>query len=73
MKKFTPPVWHSPDEKILDCKEKIKVLNENLIEIIELSQEALEDTVLMGGDEKQFKSVLSEAIESLTNPYKKNR
>jgi hypothetical protein len=47
------------------------VLNENLAEIQEMSQEALEDAILMGCDEAQFREVVRKLVESLVNPYKK--
>ena len=37
------PIWRQPDGKPLSCYEKIKVLNENLAEIRQLAQDALED------------------------------
>lgn len=65
------PVWLDPEGKPLSCLEKIKVLNENLEEIRELAQEALEDAVLMGCDEAQFGQVMRELVASLENPYAK--
>jgi hypothetical protein len=65
------PVWLTPDGKPVSCLEKIKVLNENLEEIRALSQDALEDAVLMGCDEAQFRDVLAQLIASLENPYGK--
>jgi hypothetical protein len=67
------PVWRQPDGKPLSCVEKIKVLNENLAEIRQLAQDALEDGLLMGGSEKQLRSVLHELIDGLTNPYRKDK
>ena len=49
--------------------EKLKVLRENLEEIQQLCQDALEDAVLMGCDERQFKQVLENLVQSLENPY----
>ena len=49
--------------------EKIKVLNENLEEIGELAQDALEDAILMGCDEAQVRAVLQRLVEDLSNPY----
>ncbi|WP_120497050.1 hypothetical protein [Kiloniella sp. EL199] len=62
-------VWRQPDGEPLSCLEKIKVLNENLEEIRELSQDALEDAVLMGGDEGQLREVLKTIVDDLVNPY----
>ncbi len=65
------PVWRTPEGEPLSCVEKIKVLNENLQEIYELSQEALADAVLMGCDEGQIREVLARLVRSLENPYGK--
>jgi hypothetical protein len=67
------PVWRQPDGKPLACVEKIKVLNENLAEIRQLAQDALEDGLLMGGSEEQLRQVLRQMIDSLENPYGKGR
>ena len=69
-KKFEIPVWLQPDGAPLSCREKIKVLNENLEEIREMAQDALEDGILMGCDEAQLREVLSALVESLDNPYR---
>jgi hypothetical protein len=65
------PVWRQPDGKPLSCIEKIKVLNENLAEIRQLAQDALEDGLLMGGSEDQLRKVLRDLIDNLENPYAK--
>jgi hypothetical protein len=44
-------------------------LGENLEEIRQLAQDALEDAVLMGCDEAQFRAVLADLITRLQNPY----
>ncbi len=67
---FTIPVWREPDGGPLSCLEKIKVLNENLEEIREMAQDALEDGILMGCDEAQLREVLRVLVESLENPYR---
>ena len=71
---FDPPaVWRRADGSVISCVEKIKVLNENLAEIYELAQEALEDAVLMGCDERQFRQVIETIARDLVNPYKKDK
>jgi hypothetical protein len=65
------PVWRTPEGEAVSCVEKIKVLNENLTELRELAQEALEDGVLMGCDERQLREVLAGIIAGLVNPYRK--
>ena len=64
------PVWHTPEGEPVSCVEKIKVLNENLAELRALAQDALEDAVLMGCDERQVREVLAGIVARLVNPYK---
>ncbi len=63
-------VWRSPSGEIVACVEKLKMLRENLEEIQQLCQDALEDAVLMGCDEGQFRHVLANLVETVENPYK---
>ena len=65
------PVWRTPEGEPVSCVEKIKVLNENLTELKELAQEALEDAVLMGCDEQQVRDVLAGIVAGIINPYRK--
>ena len=65
------PVWLTPEGDPVSCVEKIKVLNENLAELRELAQDALEDGVLMGCDEAQLREVLAGIIAGLVNPYRR--
>ena len=71
--KLVLPVWKTPEGEPVSCIEKIKVLNENLEEIQAMAQEALEDAVLMGCDEAQFRRVLHDLVEGLVNPYRKEK
>jgi len=48
------------------------VLNENLAELRDMAQDALEDAVLMGCDEAQFRRVVQALLDGLINPYKKS-
>ena len=45
MSKLKLPNWLTPAGEPVSCLDKIKVLNENLEEIRELAQDALEDAV----------------------------
>ena len=64
-----PSVWYQPDGLPVSCVEKIKVLNQNIDEIQQLAQDALEDAVLMGCDEAQVRAVLREIVDDIVNPY----
>lgn len=67
------PIWKQPDGKPVSCVEKIKVLNENLAEIQQSTQDAFEDALLMGCDEKQIIDVLMNIVQDLRNPYKEKK
>jgi hypothetical protein len=70
---FQPPIWNDPGGSPLSCREKIKVLNENLEEIREMCQDALEDAILMGADEDQIRRTLNDLVASLVNPYQSRK
>lgn len=72
-KGLDPPTWRQPDGKPVSCLEKIKVLNQNLEEIRQLSQDALEDAVLMGCDEAQIREVFTQMLAGLNNPYRQKK
>ena len=65
------PVWRTPEGEPVSCLDKIKVLNENLTELRGLAQDALEDAVLMGCDERQVREVLGAIVAGLVNPYRR--
>jgi hypothetical protein len=69
--KLEIPVWRQPDGQPVSCVDKIKVLNENLEELQQMAQDALEDAILMGCDEAQIREVLERLVGSLDNPYRK--
>ena len=64
-------VWRQPDGALVSCEEKLVVLRENLDEIRQQSQDALEDAILMGCDEAQVREVFDQMIRALENPYAK--
>lgn len=68
---FNIPVWKQPDGHPVSCLEKVKVLNQNVVEIRQLAQDALEDAVLMGCDEDQVRAVFYDLVSKLENPYGK--
>jgi hypothetical protein len=65
------PRWLTPEGEPVSCLDKIKVLNENLEELRDMAQDALEDAMLMGCDEQQFRGVLHQLADGLVNPYRK--
>lgn len=67
----TLPVWVRDDESIVSCTEKIKVMKENFVEIVQITQDAFEDGLLMEVSEQQMRAVLHQLVDELINPYKK--
>ena len=61
-KKILPKIWKGSNNKAISCSEKIKLLNENIIEIKRMTDDAIEDAILMGADENQ---VIETIIQSL--------
>jgi hypothetical protein len=65
------PTWVRDDKSVVSCTEKIKVMKENFDELKQLSQDAIEDGLLMEVSENQIKSALHQMIDDLVNPYSK--
>ena len=61
--------WRSADGGIIACVEKLKMLRENLEEIEALCQDAIDDAVLMGCQEAQFREVLGGLVARLRSAY----
>ncbi|NJO56433.1 MAG: hypothetical protein HC834_09010 [Rhodospirillales bacterium] len=66
-------VWRQADGRPVACDEKLRVLNENLIELQQMAQDAFEDALLIGCAEDQVRLVLQDLVESLVNPYRGER
>lgn len=62
-------VWRSPQGTVIACVEKNKVMHENLIEIQQVCQDALDDAVLMGCDPQQFLDVLGKLVMKLESEH----
>ena len=66
MKKFEEQLWIDKDKKIISCTETNKVLNENFLEVYNVLQNALDDGILMGCDENDFKNKLKSLVNDLS-------
>jgi hypothetical protein len=62
------PTWIRDDKSVVSCTEKIKVMKENFDELKQLSQDAIEDGLLMEVSEKQMKEALHQMVDDLLNP-----
>ncbi len=71
MSKISLPTWIRDDNSIVACTEKIRVMQENFDEILQITQDAFEDGLLMEVSEAQMRETLHQLVDSLINPYKK--
>ena len=62
-KNILPKTWEGLDDENISCTEKIKILNENIIEIDQFIEDALEDAVLMGSNPEQVIKVIIKSLE----------
>lgn len=64
------PKWHGDNGEIIACTEKIKVMTQNMTELHQIAQDALEDALLMGCNEQQVRQYLLDLVAHLENPYR---
>jgi hypothetical protein len=69
----TLPIWVRDDNSIVACTEKIKVMKENFAEIAQITQDALEDGLLMEVSEQQMREALHKLVDDLVNPYQQQK
>ncbi len=63
--------WVRDDGSVVSCTEKVKVMNENLDELLQMAQDLFEDGLLMEVSEAQMRDVLQRLVQSVHNPYQK--
>lgn len=63
------PIWHDANGQVIACVEKLKVMKENIEELVQSAQDTFEDAILMGCDEEQVRAYLVELMRTLKNPY----
>lgn len=63
------PKWLRDDGSVVSCTEKVKVMTENFDELRQITQDALEDGLLMEVSEAQMREALHQLIDELVNPY----
>ena len=71
MKKFEEQLWIDKEKKIISCIETNKVLNENFLEVYNVLQSAIDDGILMGCDEEDFKKKLKRLVNDLSFSIRK--
>ena len=45
---YLPEIWLGPDGEPVSCHDKLALLRDNLAELHDMAQEALEEAVVMG-------------------------
>ncbi len=69
---LTPPdIWPGADGAPLSCREKLKVLAENHVELAQVMRDAFEDAVLMGVDEAAMRRILVGLVQALPSPKRR--
>ncbi len=60
--------WRQVDGTPIDCREKLRVLEENHAELAQVMRDAFEDAVLMGVDEAAMREHLAATVRALRSP-----
>lgn len=62
--------WLQSDGKLVTCKEKLKILEENKTELTQYMQDVFEDALLIGVDEEFMRDFLKDMVDQLRSPVK---
>ena len=65
-----PQQWKLSDGGLVSCREKLKTLQENHVELAQVMQDAFEDAMLMGVDESEMRRVISDMVDALRSPVR---
>ena len=64
-------IWLNKSQEIISCDEKLKILNENILELENNLQNIFDDAVIMGCDEKDFKKKVVNIVNNLKFSFDK--
>ena len=68
--KLYPDFWKTSNNSKISCKEKIIILNNNVIELQNLINQIYDEAILMGVDKKQIKKVINNLAINLNTKLK---
>ena len=68
--KLYPDFWKTSNNSKISCKEKIIILNNNVIELQNLINQIYDEAILMGVDKKQIKKVINNIAINLNTELK---
>ncbi len=60
--------WLRPDGTPIDCREKLRVLDDNEAELAQTMRDAFEDAILMGVGPDRIRERLHALIDQLRDP-----
>ena len=69
-KNVYPKIWYSKNKEKLSCKEKILLLNNNILEFYELANEIYDEAILMGVRKEQIEEVLVNTAKNINSKLK---
>ena len=69
-KNIYPKIWYSKNKEKLSCKEKILLLNNNILEFHELANEIYDEAILMGVRKEQIEEVLANTVKNINSKLK---
>ena len=68
--KLYPDFWKTSNNSKISCKEKIIILNNNIIELQNLINQIYDEAILMGVDKQQIKKVINSLLTNLNTDLK---
>jgi hypothetical protein len=68
-----PTHWPGLDGNAVGCREKLKMLAENYVEVSQVLQDVFEDAVLMGVNESAMRRILTDIVAGLESPRRAAR
>ena len=68
--KLYPDFWRTSNNSKISCKEKIVILNNNVIELQNLINQIYDEAILMGVDKEQIKKVINNLATNLNTELK---
>ena len=68
--KLYPDFWKTSNNSKISCKEKIVILNNNIIELQNLINQIYDEAILMGVDKQQIKKVINNLTNNLNTELK---
>ncbi|WP_284944266.1 hypothetical protein [Acidisoma cladoniae] len=68
-----PDVWPQADGTAIDCREKLRVLRDNHMELAQTLRDCFEDAVLMGVDPAAMRRILHAMVDAQSDPRRTTR